>query len=163
MKDLYLGVSGNLSKQYNFNSFFLEPKVEGYVLGVHQKKINESGGEYELDIDSLNSVFSKIKTEIGLGKTFAPTPKYLVTFKITGALAQEINSKNNDLDVSLKKISDKNGVIKVNRDNQFSQEIGTKLIISNSTFNNFNFYVDYKYIFEDDNSWKIGTGINYSF
>ncbi|MGL5593601.1 autotransporter domain-containing protein [Cetobacterium sp.] len=163
IKNLYLGVSGNLSKQYNFNSFFLEPKVEGYVLGVHQKKINESGGEYELGVDSLNSVFSKIKTEIGLGKTFAPTPKYLVTFKITGALAQEINSKNNDLDVSLKKISDKNGVIKVNRDNQFSQEIGTKLIISNSTFNNFNFYIDYKYIFEDDNSWKIGTGINYSF
>lgn len=163
IKNLYLGVSGNLSKQYNFKNFFLEPAIEGYVLGIHQKKINESGGEYELGIDNLNSVFSKIKTELGVGKTFVPISDYLLTFKITGALAQEINSKNNDLDVSLKNISDKKGTIKVNKDNQFSQEIGTKLNIQKSTFDNLNFYIDYKYIFEDYDSWKISTGINYSF
>lgn len=163
IKNLYLGVSGNLSKQYNFNSFFLEPAIEGYILGIHQKKINESSGEYELEIDNLNSVFSKIKTELGVGKTFTPISDYLLTFKITGALAQEINSKNNDLDISLKNLSDKKGTIKVSRDNQFSQEIGTKLNIQKSTFDNLNFYIDYKYIFEDDNSWKISTGINYSF
>lgn len=163
IKNLYLGISGNLSKQYDFNSFFLEPTIEGYVLGIHQKKINESNGEYELGIDNLNSVFSKIKTELGVGKTFTPISDYLLTFKITGALAQEINSKNNDLNMSLKNISDKKATIKVNRDNQFSQEIGTKLNIQKSTFDNLNFYIDYKYIFEDDNSWKISTGINYSF
>ena len=65
--------------------------------------------------------------------------------------------------MSLKNISDKKGTIKVNKDNQFSQEIGTKLNIQKSTFDNLNFYIDYKYIFEDYDSWKISTGINYSF
>lgn len=163
VKNIYLGISGNFSKQYNFNSFFLEPEIAGYLLGIHQKKITESDGEYEVGIDSLNSVFSKIKTEIAVGKTFTPMVNYLITFKVVGALAQEFNSKNNNLDVTLKNISDERATIKVNKDDQFSKEIGSKINIQKSSLSNFNFYVDYKYIFEDNNSWKISTGINYSF
>lgn len=163
LKNFYLGTSGKFSKRYNFNKFFLEPEVSAYLMGIFQNKISESGGEYELHIDNLNSFFSKVNTDLSIGKIFYPKENYILTFKLLAGLGQEINSSDNDLDVSLKNIANEKATIKVDRKNNFSQELGAKINIENIGVDSLSFYIDYKYIFEDDNSWKIGTGLNYRF
>lgn len=163
LKNFYLGTSGKLSKQYNFTNFFIEPEISAYAMGVFQHKIKESSGEYELEIDKLNNFFSKINTNISIGKVFYPSNNYTVTFKLLAGLGQEINSSNNDLDVSFKNISNENSKLNIDRKNNFSQELGAKVDIAGISNDSLSFYIDYKYIFEKDDSWKIGTGLNYRF
>ena len=162
-KNFYIGTSGKISKRYNLSSIFVEPELSAYLMGVFQNKINESGGEFNLHVDELNRFFSKVKTEVGIGKVFTPIDNYQLTFKVIGALAQEINSPNDDLKVSLKGIAGEKGKIKVNRDNQFSKEVGAKVNLEKIGNASLEFYVDYRYIFEDDDSWKAGGGVVYKF
>lgn len=163
IKNFYIGTSGKISKRYNLSSIFVEPELSAYLMGVFQNKINESGGEFNLHVDELNRFFSKVKTEVGIGKVFTPIDNYQLTFKVIGALAQEINSPNDDLKVSLRDISGEKGKIKVNRDNQFSKEVGAKVNLEKIGNTSLEFYVDYRYIFEDDDSWKVGGGVVYKF
>lgn len=161
-KNFYIGSSGKISKRYNVSTLFLEPELGAYAMGIFQNKINESGGEYELKIDELNRFFGKVKAQVGIGKVFNPK-SYELTLKLIGGLGQEINSLNDDLKVSLKNIENEKVKIKVDRENQFSKEIGVRVDIEKMGFNNLNLYIDYRYIFENENSWKVSAGLGYRF
>lgn len=161
-KNFYIGTSGKMSKRYNFSSLFIEPEASVYLMGVFQNKINESGEEFNLHVDELNSFFSKVKTEIGVGKVI-PIKNYQLTLKVIGGLGQELNSPKDDLKVSLREASEDKAKIKVDRENQFSKELGTKINLEKIGAESLEFYVDYRYIFEDDDSWKVGGGIVYKF
>ena len=162
-KNFYVGTSGQISKRYNISSFFLEPELGAYAMGIFQNKINESGGDYELKVDELNRFFGKVKAQVGLGKVFTPKENYTLTFKVIGGLGQEINSSNEDLKVSLKNVENEKAKVKVDRENQFSKEVGTRVDIEKIGFDNLNIYIDYRYIFEDENSWKASAGLSYRF
>ena len=161
-KNFYIGTSGKISKRYNMSKFFLEPELGAYAMGIFQNKINESGGEYELKVDDLNRFFGKVNAQVGVGKVFNPK-NYMLTFKIIGGLGQEINSPNDDLKVSLKNVENEKVKVKVDRENQFSKELGVKVNVEKVGINNLNLYMNYRYIFEDENSWKIGAGLAYRF
>lgn len=161
-KNFYIGTSGKISKRYNFSSLFIEPEASAYLMGVFQNKINESGEEFNLHVDELNSFFSKVKTEIGVGKVI-PIQNYQLTLKVIGGLGQELNSPKDDLKVSLREASEDKAKIKVDRENQFSKELGTKINLEKIGAGSLEFYVDYRYIFEDDDSWKVGGGVVYKF
>lgn len=161
-KNFYVGTSGKISKRYNVSNFFLEPELGAYAMGIFQNKINESGGEYELKVDELNRFFGKVKAQVGIGKVFNPK-SYMLTLKLMGGLGQEINSSNDDLKVSLKNVENEKVKIKVDRENQFSKEVGLRVDIEKIDISSLDLYIDYRYIFEDENSWKIGAGLSYRF
>ena len=161
-KTFYVGTSGKISKRYNVASLFIEPEMSTYLMGIFQDEINESGKEFNLHINELNRFFGKIKSEVGVGKEI-PIKDYQLTIKLIGGIGQEINSSNDDLKVSLRNVSDEKGNIKVNKDNQFSKEIGTKIDIKKIGIDNLDFYIDYRYIFENNDSWRVRSGVVYKF
>ena len=162
-KNFYVGTSGKISKQYNFNSFFIEPEAKAYLMGVFQRGMNETGGEFAIHLDEMNKVFSNIKIGANIGKTFTPRDEYLVTVKLKGALAQDINSSNDNLKIKLESLSDETTSLNIDRRNQFTQELGTRVDFQKQAVDDLTLYVDYKYIFEDKNSWKVSSGFVYSF
>ena len=163
LKNFYLGTSGKISKEYNFGTFFIEPEIKAGVMSVFQKSIHESGGEYALDLERLERIFGNIKAEANIGKIFYPKIDYKLTLKLKGALAQDMNSENDNLKLKLKNISNEKGELKVDRRDQFSQELGIRADLQKNLKEELSFYLDYKYIFENQNSWKISTGFVYAF
>ena len=164
IKNLYVGTSGKISKEYKFDTFFVEPEMKGYLMGVFQKEIKEAGGEYAINLDNMNKVFSTIKIGTSIGKIFYPKDNYKLTLKLKGGVGQDINSANENLNLKLKNLSNETTDIKVDRKNQFYKEVGTRIDLSKDTIKDeLTLYVEYKYIFEDKNSWKTSAGFIYTF
>ena len=65
--------------------------------------------------------------------------------------------------LKLKNISNEKGELKVDRRDQFSQELVIRADLQKNLKEELSFYLDYKYIFENQNSWKISTGFVYAF
>lgn len=163
LKNFYLGTSGKISKEYSYNSYFIEPEIKLNIMGVFQGEINESGDKYALELEKLNRVFSNTKVGISLGKVYYPKDNYKLTLKLKGALSQDINSSNNYLRLKLKNISNEKAKIEVEKRNEFSQEVGARIELQKNLREELTFYIDYKYMFEEKNSWKIATGFVYAF
>ena len=163
LRNLYVGIAGKIAKKYDFDSIYLEPRIEGSLTELTQKNIKESGGEFALDLKKSENIFSEVKVGMGIGKEFYPLQKYSLNFEVKGALAQELNGNIKDLSVRLEKISQERGKIEVKRKNQFSQELGVKLKLDEREKESLSLYVEYLYTFEDDDSWKIDTGFVYKF
>lgn len=70
LKNFYVGASGKVSKKYNLNSFFLEPEGKIHTLGIFQKNIGETGGEFPLEVSGFNKFFSRTSLLLGVGKDF---------------------------------------------------------------------------------------------
>jgi hypothetical protein len=158
LKNIYLGIAGKVAKKYSFDSFYIEPKLEGNLNGIFQRKIDEKNGEFALEFKKTENLFSDLKIGTGIGKVFYPNQNYMINFEIKGNLVQELNSEIKDLNVKMKNVSQEKGKIEVKRKNQFSKELGIKLELSQRENKSFSLYTEYAYSFENQDSWKIDTG-----
>ena len=161
IKNYYVGALGKISKRYEFDPIYLEPiaKIEG--IGIFQRGISESGGTYNLDLDNLNGFLSSGYVGTGLGKIFN-VGKGSLNLALNLGVKQELNSLNETVKFKVNSLGSETGEIDLKNKNRFSKEVGVRAEVGN-LWDGLSFYGEYKYIFSEDNSWKVSGGIRVKF
>ena len=161
LKNYYVGFLGKISKNYNFDIIYLEPVAKLQSVGIFQKSINESGGTYNLDLDKLNSMLNSAYIGTGLGKVM-PIGKGALNLSLNVGVKQEFNDIDDTLKFKINSIGSEVGEIDLKNKNRFSKEIGVKGEVGN-LWNGLSFYGEYKYIFSEENSWRVSGGVSVKF
>ena len=161
IKNYYVGALGKISKRYEFDPIYLEPiaRVEG--IGIFQRGISESGGTYNLDLDNLNGFLSSGYVGTGLGKIFN-VGKGSLNLALNLGVKQELNSLDETVKFKVNSLGDETGEIDLKNKNRFSKEVGVRAEVGN-LWDGLSLYGEYKYIFSEDNSWRVVGGIRVKF
>lgn len=161
IENFYFGSFWQLSKDYDFNSFYLKPEARFESILLLQKGIDENSKNYNINLDKVNAWYNTLYFGGDFGKIFTLNDKQLNLALRTG-IKQEVNQAKENLNIKLTSLSDENLNLKAKNYNRFSKEIGIKAEISNIP-TGLSLYAEYKYIFSQDNSWNLKTGIKYIF
>lgn len=161
IKNYYVGALGKISKRYEFDPIYLEPiaKIEG--IGIFQRGISESGGTYNLDLDNLNGFLSSGYVGTGLGKIFN-VGKGSLNLALNLGVKQELNSLDETVKFKVNSLGSETGEIDLKNKNRFSKEVGVRAEVGN-LWDGLSLYGEYKYIFSEDNSWRVAGGIRVKF
>lgn len=161
IENLYFGSLWQLSKNYNFYNFYLKPEFRVESIVLLQKGIDENSKNYNINLDKVDAWYNTLYLGGDFGKIFIFNDKQLNLALKTG-IKQEVNQAKENLNVKLTSLSDENLNLKAKNYNRFSKEIGIKAEVSNIS-TGLSLYTEYKYIFSQDNSWNLKTGIKYIF
>ena len=161
IKNYYVGALGKVSKKYDFNFIYLEPVARVESVGIFQRDISESGGTYSLELDNLNGVLSSGYVGTGIGKVF-PIGKGALNVALNLGVKQELNSLDDTVKFKVNSLGSESGEIDLKNKNRFSKEIGVRTEVGN-LWDGLSLYGEYKYIFSEDNSWKVSGGIRVKF
>ncbi len=161
IKNWYVGGMGKVSKVYNLSSIFIEPEGRIESMGVFQKRINEGGGTYNLDIDEMKGFLNTAYIGADIGRVF-DIHKTNLKLSINAGLKQDLNSIDDNIKFKIKSLGEETGKIDIENKNRFSQELGMKVEVGN-LWNGLSVYGDYKYYFSKDDSWKVSAGLSYVF
>ncbi|MEG0234876.1 MAG: autotransporter outer membrane beta-barrel domain-containing protein [Cetobacterium sp.] len=161
IKNYYVGALGKISKRYEVNPIYLEPiaRIEG--VGIFQKGISESGGTYNLDLNNLNGFLSSGYLGTEVGKIFT-IGKGALNLALNLGVKQELNSLDETVKFKVDSLGNEIGEIDLKNKNRFSKELGVRAEVGN-LWDGLSFYGEYKYIFSEDNSWKVSGGIRVKF
>lgn len=161
IKNYYVGILGKVSKKYNFDTVYLEPVLKVESVGIFQKNINESNGTYNLNLDKLNGMLNSGYIGTDIGKIFQ-VGRGALDIAMSLGVKQELNSLDDYIKFKIDNIGGEVGEIDLKNRNRFSKEIGVKAEVGN-LWNGLSFYGEYKYIFSEDNSWKVSGGVSVKF
>lgn len=161
IKNYYIGALGKISKKYDFSLIYLEPVARVESIGIFQRDISESGGTYSLELDNLNGVLSSGYLGTGIGKEF-PIGKGALNLTLNLGIKQELNSLDDTVKFKINSLGNETGEIDLKNKNRFSKEIGVRTEIGN-LWDGLSFYGEYKYIFSEDNSWRVSGGVRVKF
>ena len=161
IENLYFGSLWQLSKNYNFYNFYLKPEFRVESIVLLQKGIDENSKNYNINLDKVDAWYNTLYLGGDFGKIFIFNDKQLNLALKTG-IKQEVNQAKENLNIKLTSLSDENLNLKAKNYNRFSKEIGIKAEVSNIS-TGLSLYTEYKYIFSQDNSWNLKTGIKYIF
>lgn len=161
IKNYYVGALGKISKRYDFNLIYLEPVARVESIGIFQRDISESDGMYSLELDNLNGVLSSGYVGTGIGKVF-PVGKGALNLTLNLGIKQELNSLDDTVKFKINSLGNETGEIDLKNKDRFSKEIGVRTEIGN-LWDGLSFYGEYKYIFSEDNSWRVSGGVRVKF
>lgn len=161
IKNYYVGALGKISKKYDFNFIYLEPVARVESVGIFQRDISESGGTYNLELDNLNGVLSSGYVGTGIGKVF-PIGKGALNVALNLGVKQELNSLDDTVKFKVNSLGSESGEIDLKNKNRFSKEVGVRTEVGN-LWDGLSLYGEYKYIFSEDNSWKVSGGVRVKF
>lgn len=161
IKNYYVGALGKISKKYDFNFIYLEPVARVESIGIFQRDISESGGTYNLELDNLNGVLSSGYVGTGIGKVF-PIGKGALNVALNLGVKQELNSLDDTVKFKVNSLGSESGEIDLKNKNRFSKEVGVRTEVGN-LWDGLSLYGEYKYIFSEDNSWKVSGGVRVKF
>lgn len=161
IKNYYVGALGKISKRYEFDPIYLEPIARVESIGIFQRGISESGGTYNLDLDNLNGFLSSGYVGTGLGKIFN-VGKGSLNLALNLGVKQELNSLDETVKFKVNSLGDETGEIDLKNKNRFSKEVGVRAEVGN-LWDGLSLYGEYKYIFSEDNSWRVAGGIRVKF
>ena len=161
IKNYYVGALGKISKKYDFNFIYLEPVARVESIGIFQRDISESGGTYSLELDNLNGVLSSGYVGTGIGKVFT-IGKGALNMALNLGVKQELNSLDDTVKFKVNSLGSESGEIDLKNKNRFSKEVGVRTEVGN-LWDGLSLYGEYKYIFSEDNSWKVSGGVRVKF
>lgn len=161
IKNYYVGALGKISKRYEFNPIYLEPIAKIGGTGIFQRGISESGGTYNLDLDNLNGFLSSGYVGTGVGKIFN-VGKGALDLVLNLGVKQELNSLDDTVKFKVNSLGSETGDIDLKNKNRFSKEVGVRAEVGN-LWDGLSLYGEYKYIFSEDNSWKVAGGVRVKF
>lgn len=152
----YIGLNNVLTRKFDFNSFYVTPKLEANFTQLMNSEIQEEGN-YGLEIEKQD--VTSIEAGIGfeLGKDFMLTDTLKAGIKLSGTYLAELSDPYEEVNVRLRQINHSEYVKISEYDNEDYKDISLRLELSNDSISS---YAEYKYMFDD----SIGTlGVSYKF
>lgn len=152
----YIGLNNVLTRKFDFNSFYITPKLEANFTQLMNSEIKEDGN-YGLEIEKQDVTSIEAGVGIEIGKEFMLTDTLKAGVKLSGTYLAELSDPYEEVNVRLRQINHSEFVKISEYDNEDYKDISLRLELSNDSISS---YAEYKYMFDD----SIGTlGVSYKF
>lgn len=160
IKTYYAGTYNTLSKNYDFDNFYVEPNVKLNLLYLNQDDIKENG-DYRIKVDKDDTFSVETGLGIAVGKDFELRNMRVnveTSANIYHEFAEPYDSLNAKLDVVS---SDSYKISKYEREDLYG-DFGVKLEIADLT-DTITGFVEGKIIVDDKTNYESSIGITYKF
>ena len=152
----YIGLNNVLTRKFDFNFFYITPKLEANFTQLMNSEIKEDGN-YGLEIEKQDVTSIEAGVGIEIGKEFMLTDTLKAGVKLSGAYLAELSDPYEEVNVRLRQINHSEYIKISEYDNEDYKDISLRLELSNDSISS---YAEYKYMFDD----SIGTlGVSYKF
>ena len=152
----YIGLNNVLTRKFDFNSFYITPKLEANFTQLMNSEIKEDGN-YGLEIEKQDVTSIEAGVGIEIGKEFMLTDTLKAGVKLSGTYLAELSDPYEEVNVRLRQINHSEFVKISEYDNEDYKDISLRLELSNDSISS---YAEYKYMFDD----SIGSlGVSYKF
>ena len=152
----YIGLNNVLTRRFDFNTFYVTPKLEANFTQLMNSEIKEDGN-YGLEIEKQDVTSIEAGVGIEVGKEFMLTDTLKAGVKLSGTYLAELSDPYEEVNVRLRQINHSEFVKISEYDTEDYKDISLRLELSNDSISS---YAEYKYMFDD----SIGTlGVSYKF